>query len=111
MEISALAPNESKIILKGRLDAVAADRIETRLAAALVPRGQSAIIDLSHVEFVASLGLRTLISVARSMARKNAKLILFSPQEGVREVFDSVSLGDLIPIRDTEADALAELRA
>ena len=111
MEISALAPTQSKVVLKGRLDTAGVDRIETKFVAALVPRGLSAIVDLSQVDFVASMGLRVLISVARSLSRKNARLVLFAPQEGVREVFESVSLGDLIPIRETEADALAALQA
>ncbi len=111
MEISVLTPTQAKVVLKGRLDTAGADHIETRFVAALVPRGLSAIVDLSEVDFVASMGLRTLISVARSLSRKNARLVLFAPQEGVREVFESVSLGDLIPIRDTETDALAALQA
>jgi anti-anti-sigma factor len=57
------------------------------------------------------MGVRMLISIARAVARKNVRLVLFAPQEGVREVFDSVSLGDIIPIRDTEADAVAALQA
>jgi anti-sigma B factor antagonist len=111
MEINALAPTQAKVVLKGRLDTAGVDRIETKLVAGLVPRGLSAIVDLSQVDFVASMGLRVLISVARSLSRKNARLVLFAPQEGVREVFESVSLSDLIPIRDTEADALAALQA
>ena len=111
MEISPLAPAQAKVVLKGRLDTAGVDRIETKLVAGLVPRGLSAIVDLSQVDFVASMGLRVLISVARSLSRKNARLVLFAPQVGVREVFETVSLGDLIPIRDTEADALAALQA
>lgn len=111
MEITPLAPTRAKVVLKGRLDTAGVDRIETRFVAALVPRGINAVVDLSDVDFIASMGLRALISVARSLSRKNARLVLFAPTAGVREVFDSVSLGDLIAIRDTEGDALAALEA
>ena len=111
MEISSLAPTQAKVVLKGRLDTAGVDRIETKFVGALVPRGLSAIVDLSQVSFVTSLGLRVLISVARSLSRKNARLVLFAPQEGVREVFEAVSLGNIIAIRDTEAEALAALQA
>ena len=111
MEISSLAPTQAKVVLKGRLDTAGVDRLETKFVAALVPRGLNAIVDLSQVDFVASMGLRMLISVARSLSRRNARFVLFAPQEGVREVFESVSLGDLISIRDTETDALAMLQA
>lgn len=110
MEISSLAPNQARVALKGRLDTAGVDRIEIKFSAALVPRGLSAIVDLSEVDFVASMGLRMLISVARALSRKDARLVLFAPQEGVKEVFESVSLGDIIPIRDTEADALTALQ-
>ena len=111
IEISPLAPAQAKVVLKGRLDTVGVDHIETKFVAALVPRGLNAIVDLSDVDFVASMGLRMLISVGRSLTRKNARLVLFAPQAGVREVFEAVSLGDLISIRETEADALAALQA
>jgi anti-sigma B factor antagonist len=111
METTTLATSELKVVLKGRLDTAGVDRVETKFVAALVPRGHSAIVDLSEVTFVASMGLRMLISVARTLSRKDARLVLFAPQEGVREVFESVSLGDIISIRDTEGEALAALQA
>lgn len=110
IEITSLAHTQAKVVLKGRLDVAGVDRIETQFVAALVPRGLSAIVDLSHVDFVASMGLRMLISLARALSRKDARLVLFAPQEGVREVFESVSLGDLMPIHDTEREALAALQ-
>lgn len=111
MDISEAPGPHVKIALKGRLDTAGADRIEARLSAAIVPRGLNAIVDLSQVEFIGSMGVRMLISIARAVARKNTRLVLFAAQEGVREVFDSVSLGDIIQIRDTEADAVAALQA
>ena len=40
--------------------------IENCFVAATVPGGQSAIVDLSRVEFVASMGIRMFVSVART---------------------------------------------
>ena len=111
MNISELGDNRVKVTLKGRLDTPGVDRVETRLVASLVPAGRSAIVDLSNVEFIASMGIRLFLSTARSLHLKKARLVLFAPQAGVREVFDTVSLGDLIPICDDEPAALAALAA
>ena len=109
MEITSLSPTRAKVVLKGRLDTAGADRIETKFVAALVPRGLSAIIDMSQVDFLTSMGLRVLISVARSLHRKEARLVLFAPQENIREVFETVSLSNIIRICESEADAIAAL--
>ena len=51
------------------------------------------------------------ITVARALARKNARLVLFAPQAQVREVFDNVSLMELIAICADEAEAQTALKA
>jgi anti-anti-sigma factor len=111
IEINELGDNQVKVMLAGRLDTPGVESVETRFVASLVPSGRHALVDLSHVEFVGSLGVRMFISVARSLSRKAAQLVLFAPQEQVREVFDNVSLQDIIPICSDEAEALGVLRA
>ena len=105
MEISPLGDDRVKVILKGRLDTPGVDRVETRFVAAVVPAGRHALVDLSHVDFVGSLGVRMFIAVARSLGMKKARLVLIGPQAQVREVFDHVSLSDIIPICADDAEA------
>lgn len=111
MEISQLGDDRIKVILKGRLDTPGVDRVETRFVAATVPRGRHTLVDLSEVEFIGSLGVRMFISVARGLGLRNARLLLISPQTQVREVFDNVSLSDIIPICADEAEADSALKA
>jgi anti-anti-sigma factor len=111
MDISVISNNQVKVTFNGRLDAPAVDRLETRFVATIVPASRRAMVDLSQVDFIGSLGVRMLISAARSAARNGGRLILFAPTEAVREVFEHVSLADIIPVVDTEADALAALNA
>jgi anti-anti-sigma factor len=79
--------------------------------AAIVPNGRHALVDLSRVEFIGSLGVRMFISVARSLGRRNAQLVLMSPQAQVREVFEHVSLHDIIPVWADETEAHNALKA
>ena len=81
------------------------DQIETRFVATLVPAGKNAIVDFSRVEFVASMGIRMLISVARGMRQRHAKLVIYNVPSLVQEPFESASLSDVIPIGRDESDA------
>ncbi len=110
MEISQLGDDKVKVIFKGRLDTPGVDRVETRFVAAVVPSGRHALVDLSQVEFIGSLGVRMFISVARGLGLRSARLVLVSPQTQVREVFDHVSLSEIIPICADEAEAERALK-
>jgi anti-sigma B factor antagonist len=111
MVISQLGDDRVKVAFKGRLDTPGVDRVETRFVAAVVPGGRHTLVDLSQVDFVGSLGVRMFISVARSLGLKQARLVLVSPQAQVREVFEHVSLSDIIPIVADESDAQTALNA
>ncbi|HQR52355.1 MAG TPA: STAS domain-containing protein [Burkholderiales bacterium] len=103
--------NASRIALQGRLDTPGVDQIETRFTASVVSPGKNVLVDLSGVTFVSSMGIRMLIGTARSLNRKQARMILFGPQALVRESLDHVSINDVIPLVGTEAQALELLGA
>ena len=111
MEVHEWRDGQIKVVLAGRLDTPGVEHVETRFVASLVPSGRHALVDLSGVEFIGSLGVRMFISVARSLKLKQAQLVLMAPQAQVREVFDHVSLGELIPVCVDEAEAVSALTA
>lgn len=106
ISISPIRERLVKVTLAGRLDTPGVNRVETRFLASLVPNGNSAIVDLSQVEFVSSLGIRMILSAARSLKARQALLAVYGAQAGVTQVFDFAALGQIIPICSTEADAL-----
>jgi anti-anti-sigma factor len=106
MDVTDLGNNILKIVLHGRLDTPGVDQIETRFSATIVPKGHNAIVDLSDVSFVASMGLRMFITVGRSLNNKHGKLVLLSPQSLVNEVFDNAALNQIIPVVFDEQEAL-----
>jgi anti-anti-sigma factor len=105
MQVSAVDDTITKVTLNGRLDTPGVGQIETLFLATLVPAGKNAIVDLSDVEFVASLGIRMLISAARGMRQRRARLALYNVRPLVQGVFDMVSLSEVIPIGSDENDA------
>jgi anti-sigma B factor antagonist len=110
MQINEVGGNVTQIVLIGRLDTPGVGRIETRFLAAVVPPGKPVVVDLSKVDFIASLGVRMLLSAARSLKQKEVKLALYAPQHLVSSVFDGVSLSHVVPICPDADDALAAVR-
>jgi anti-anti-sigma factor len=109
MDVSSLGNQTVRITLAGRLDTQGVDRVETKFIAAIVPGCNNAVIDLSKVEFMASMGIRMLVSVARTLKMRQARLALYGVPPAVGDVLEAVSLHKIIPICATEADALAAL--
>jgi anti-anti-sigma factor len=107
MTITDAAGGIVEVVLAGRLDTPGVAQIELRFTAMLVPRAARAIVDLSKVEFIGSMGIRMFISVARALSKKQGKLILYAPQPLVKEVLDTVSLGEIIPVTTDISSALA----
>jgi anti-sigma B factor antagonist len=101
----------SRVVLRGRLDTPGVGEIETRFTATLVPPARPAVVDLSDVDFVSSMGLRLLIGTARALALRKAKLVLFGARPLVAETLATAGLSGLIPMAADEAEALALARA
>jgi anti-sigma B factor antagonist len=108
MTLVDVADDVLNVALAGRLDTPGVDRVETQLSNAVAQKGANALIDLSQVEFVGSMAIRMFMAVARAQAKKGLKVVLYAPQPLVSQLFDTVSLRDIIPV---EADVDAALRA
>jgi anti-anti-sigma factor len=107
METVDVGPKLVKILLAGRLDTPGVDSIETRFIATLVPNANNAIVDLSQVDFISSMGIRMLLSAARSLKMRRAALSVFGVQDPVNQILEQVALNQMIPVCGTEAEALA----
>ena len=98
--------NIARVKLRGRLDTPGVDRVEAKFTSAVVPEGRNTVVDLSEVSFIASMGLRMFIGLAKALKRNNAKMVLFAPQSQVNEVFNTVVLREIVPIVVDEAEAV-----
>jgi len=107
MQIAPLAERHVKVTLAGRLDTPGADSIETRFLASLIPDANNAIIDMSQVDFISSMGIRMLVSAARGLKMRQAMLAMYGVQEQVNQVLELVAIHQIIPVCRTEAEAQA----
>jgi anti-anti-sigma factor len=101
-----LVENIARVRLKGRLDTPGVDQVEAKFTASVVTGGKNTVVDLSQVSFIASMGLRLFIGIAKALKRHNARMVLFAPQSQVSEVFDTVLLREILPIVADEAEAV-----
>lgn len=112
MEMTVLEPIEgcTRIALTGRLDTQGAGKIELRFTAAVAPKRANAIVDIAGVSFLSSLGIRMLVSVAKTLTRADAKIILHSAQPVVAEALTMAALDEIISTVQDETAALALVR-
>ncbi|MBU6497958.1 MAG: STAS domain-containing protein [Rhodospirillales bacterium] len=104
--IEDLAGSVTKVVLSGRIDIAGAQEIDMPMSIVGGSR-RAVVIDLSAVDFMASMGLRSLVISAKSILSKRGKVVLLAPQSAVEEVIVVSGIDDLIPIYHDEAAALA----
>ncbi len=100
--------NYLQVKLAGSLDLAGVEAIEMDFAALLAGE-QPLLIDLAEVDFIASMGIRMLLSGAKQLNRRNLKLVLATPNEGVKEALEITNINSIIPVFDTIEQAAAGL--
>ena len=108
--IQELDGNVTKVVLSGRIDVAGAREIDLPLSVVAGSR-RAVVIDLAAVEFMASMGLRSLVVCAKSIICKRGRVVLLAPQPAVAEVLTVSGIDDLIPIHHDEAAAIAAVGA
>ncbi|MCB9915319.1 MAG: STAS domain-containing protein [Planctomycetes bacterium] len=98
----------SCIRLEGKLDSTGVDQVETRLTALLSKSGD-AILDLTDVSFLSSLGVRLLITIAKLLDRRASKLVLVAAPQLVDGALKHSSLDEILPIVGAVEQAKAVL--
>ena len=104
-------PERTRLEIAGRMDTAGVERNEARFFALFAPRALDTILDLSKVSLITSMGLRLLISSAKTASSKGFRVVLVAPAGPVREVLDHAAIGELTPLVDDVAAARALLSA
>lgn len=102
--------NDIRVIkLIGTLDIMGANAVDVKFSAYCSGENTRVIVDLSGVEYMASIGIRLLTSNAKSLATRGGKLVLLNPIEDVRNVLDTTGILTVIPTFDQMEAAQAAL--
>jgi anti-anti-sigma factor len=110
IEVHELDGNVTRVVLSGRIDIAGARELEMPMAVIAGSR-RAVVVDLSDVEFMASLGLRGIVISAKSIISKRGKVVLLFPQPQVEEVITTTGIHQLIPIYHDERAAIAAVIA
>jgi anti-anti-sigma factor len=86
------------IRLSGKLDIVGTSKIETQFAAYCGGEKARVLVDLSDIEFLASIGIRLLTLTAKSVADRGGKMVLLNPNPEVHHVLDVTGIPSVIPV-------------
>ncbi len=100
-----LSPRVIRVALIGRLDTLGVDQVEVKFNAAVLAGGKDTLLDITEVGFVSSMGIRMLVTAARGLRQRQARLVMFGAQPLVRETLQSMAIDSLIPLAGTEDEA------
>jgi anti-sigma B factor antagonist len=81
----------------GRLDISGAEVVALPLAT-LSGSKSALFVDMAGVTFIASIGLRHLVSAAKAVGRRGGRLMLLNPTAAVTEVITTSGLAGLLQI-------------
>ncbi len=108
IETSDTGEATARVALTGRLDIAGAGVVALPLAT-LAGAKRGLIIDMSGVSFIASIGIRHLVLAARTLSRRNGRLVLLNPTVLVTDVLTTSGLTDMLPIAQSESEAMSVL--
>lgn len=98
IEAQALEGDITRIRLSGRMDIQGVQQIDVKLAGHTAVNDGRFVIDLSAVDFLASIGIRSLVSTAKAVQKRGGKLVLLGPGEGVSRVLSMAGIDTIIPV-------------
>ena len=100
IESDQIDNNITRIVLKGRLDLEGTHAIDMKFTALAATRKAAVLVDMSEVNFIASIGMRTLMSSAKAQAMRGGKIVLYNAQPMVREALETAGVNQVIPLFD-----------
>jgi anti-sigma B factor antagonist len=95
--------------LTGRLDIIGTGEIETKFAGYCAVEKGRVLVDLSGVDFLASIGIRLLVVNAKALAARGGRMIVLNARPEVRKVLEIAGIPAIIPMYENLESALAVL--
>jgi anti-sigma B factor antagonist len=96
-----------KIDLKGRLNIEGANAVDLRFTALAATQRAFLVVDLTLIDFIASLGVATLVRTAKAASLRKGKLVLLNPQPNVAKVLAATRVDQVVPVCASLDEAFA----
>lgn len=95
-----------KIVISGRLDIPGTDSVADKLVELVAAPRKGVVVDLSAVKFLASIGIRALITSAKAVQQRGGKMVLVvSDGSTVVMSLEATGTDQLIPVFRNASEA------
>ena len=95
------------IWLKGRMDLQGAGQIDLKFTTLVSMERSAVVVDLTEVDFMASMGLATLVRAGKASRLRGGNIVLFNPTPGVRQVLASTRIDEVLRVFSDMEEARA----
>ena len=99
------------IKLIGKLDILGVGEIETKFNGYCAEESVRVLVDLSEVDYLASIGIRLLTLNATLLATHRGRMVLLKPNANVKNVLEMTGIPSIIPMYDNFESAETVLLA
>jgi len=100
------------IKISGRLDIPGTGEIEGKFAALAATDKHPVVVDLTEVSFLASIGIRAIITNAKAQLQRGGKMVLFvGDNAGVAKTLQMTGIDSLVPMFGDIGEATAAVAA
>jgi anti-anti-sigma factor len=96
----------TQVGLVGRLDVTGLHEVDIKFHSATAARLQPAIVELSGLDYIASLGMGMIISCAQSLKRKGYPMVLVGAHDDVDTALRRAGIDQAIPMVPDVDEAL-----
>lgn len=104
-------PEVVVLTASGELDAYSAPELRERLDEAHADDARPFLADLSKISFLDSTALGVLVRALKDEVERGRPARVVLPETTARRIFEITMLDRALPVADSRADALRELRA
>jgi anti-anti-sigma factor len=109
MQISTRTNDDIHIVgIAGSLDSGTSPEAQKSLDS-VVATAKKVALDFSQLDYISSAGLRVLLGAAKQLRAQGGTLGMFGLNQSVREVFDISGFSTILPVYQSEADALSAM--
>ncbi|MBB4127747.1 anti-anti-sigma factor [Xanthomonas translucens] len=90
LQIDPAQDKRQRITLSGRLDTHTYQALDEALAPLLATPITTLVLDLSHLDYISSAGIRSIFKARKVLATREGRVLVVNPQPQIRKVFDVV---------------------
>jgi anti-anti-sigma factor len=103
---SDIGENLRRIVISGRLDVPGTDSVAAQLLELTAAPKKGVVVDLSAVRFLASIGIRALITSGKAVQQRGGKMVLVvGDSSTVMLSLEATGVDELIPVFKSVSDA------